>query len=62
MIDICMFVMYKVKRTNTYSYISDKIGSGWDREYIYSDDKTETEEIIDGGKLKIGRASCRERV
>lgn len=49
--DICVFAKYKVKRKGNYSYISDKIGYGWDSEYVFSDDKIEDEQIIEGSKL-----------
>lgn len=42
--NIDIFSKYKVKFTNNYSYISDKI----DDEYIFSDDKAEWTKEIDG--------------
>lgn len=47
MIKIDVFSKFKVKRVHEYSYISDKIG----REYIFSEDKTKNEKILQGGEL-----------
>lgn len=45
--NINIFSKYKVKYTNKYSYISDKIGD----EYIFSDGKAEWTKEMDGYEL-----------
>lgn len=45
--EINVFGKYKVKRTNNYSYISDRIGE----EYYFDKDKSEQEKVISGGEL-----------